>query len=610
MVEWKQDKQISCYEVISMKNFKNVLGSLLLCSSLLWSALPVARAAEEPSDWAQSQVKDAISNGLVPNDLQSAYQQPITRQDFCRLAVTLVEVQEGKTIAQVLKAKNITLGTSPFGDSKDSSVLAANALGIVNGYEDGSFRPNGSISRQEAAKMLHETAKVLGATTGGAGLSYTDVGSIQSYAVSAVKFVSSQGIMNGVEGNRFAPTDPYTRQQAYVTMYRLLSTLESGGQPPSNPGTTGKELSASEISTICSPAVAFIVVYDADGQPQGAGSGFAVSSDGKIVTNYHVISGAHSATVTFTDKTQYKVEKVLGYDMARDVAVLKINATGLKTLALGDSAQVVSGQTIYTLGSPQGLENTIANGIISAVNRPMEGQSYIQITAPISPGSSGGALLDSQGRCIGIPTMYIGSGQNLNFAIPIDEVKPYLTQTKNMTLAQVANAKHQVKEYGIYFWEEYALYTGELNGEGEPDGTGKVVWSDGSTLEGSFARGMVNGKASYKDTRDGSSYVGDYVDDMFQGTGTLTFDDGQKYVGQFKEGYFHGQGTYYFEDGSWYTGTFSWDTMEGQGTYYYVTGEKYVGAFFNDLFHGYGTLYDATGQVIRTGKWVAGRFVS
>ncbi len=115
-------------------------------------------------------------------------------------------------------------------------------------------------------------------------------------------------------------------------------------------------------------------------------------------------------------------DSLLGSSIVNDIAILKIPGTGFDYLKIGDSAKVVGGQTIYTIGCPLGLENTISAGLISNPERLFDGQTWFQISAPISPGSSGGALINEFGEVIGITTGTFIDGQNLNLAIPIDQI--------------------------------------------------------------------------------------------------------------------------------------------------------------------------------------------
>ena len=164
-----------------------------------------------------------------------------------------------------------------------------------------------------------------------------------------------------------------------------------------------------------------------DDQPSASlGSGFVISSDGYILTNAHVIDGANVVTVKLTDKREYKA-KVVGSDKQSDVAVLKIDASGLPTVKIGDPAQSKVGQWVVAIGSPYGFDNTVTSGIISAKSRALPDENYtpfIQTDVPVNPGNSGGPLFNLQGEVIGINSMIYsqtGGFQGLSFAIPINE---------------------------------------------------------------------------------------------------------------------------------------------------------------------------------------------
>jgi len=197
-----------------------------------------------------------------------------------------------------------------------------------------------------------------------------------------------------------------------------------------------KTLTAAQIYEKCSDAVFYIQVYDADKKIIASASGFFINIKGLAVTNYHVIEDAYSAEIKLSDGKTYSVSKVLGYDKDKDIAILQINADITTSLAQGDSNNLSSGQQIYTISSPLGLQNSISEGIISSPKRIVAGQAYIQITAPISAGSSGGALLNEQGEVIGIATGGFEGGQNLNVAIPIYELAN-IPLSSNLTLSQV-----------------------------------------------------------------------------------------------------------------------------------------------------------------------------
>lgn len=164
---------------------------------------------------------------------------------------------------------------------------------------------------------------------------------------------------------------------------------------------------------------------------ESLGSGVILTADGTIITNNHVIEGATDIKVSLSDKKEYTA-KLVGTDKASDVAVLKINATGLPTLPLGDSSTLKVGDLVFAIGDPFGVGETATMGIVSAKGRgpnPLIGriedyQNFIQTDASINPGNSGGALVDLHGNLVGINTAILsgGSGGNvgIGFAIPID----------------------------------------------------------------------------------------------------------------------------------------------------------------------------------------------
>jgi len=158
--------------------------------------------------------------------------------------------------------------------------------------------------------------------------------------------------------------------------------------------------------------------------PRGVGSGFIVSADGFVMTNAHVVEGADDVIVTLTDKREFKA-RIIGSDRRTDVAVVKIEATGLPAVKLGDAARVRVGEWVMAIGSPFGLENTVTAGIVSAKQRDTgDYLPFIQTDVAINPGNSGGPLINMRGEVIGINSqIYSRSGgfQGISFAIPIDE---------------------------------------------------------------------------------------------------------------------------------------------------------------------------------------------
>jgi S1-C subfamily serine protease len=194
-----------------------------------------------------------------------------------------------------------------------------------------------------------------------------------------------------------------------------------------------QQMSPQQIFQKVGGGVLLIEVFDNEGQKHGQGSGFAVADDGTVLTNYHVIRGMTRATARVGNTTA-EVEGVVAFDTDHDVAVVRLSPAPKTILALGDSDVLKTGQKLVTIGSPLGLQNTISEGIVSGLRN-----GVIQMSDPISPGSSGGAVLDRYGRVVGISVAAMTAGQNLNFALPINWAKPYLKSGNLRTLADVTS---------------------------------------------------------------------------------------------------------------------------------------------------------------------------
>lgn len=174
--------------------------------------------AEQPSAWAKEQVKEAIEQKIVPIHLQSDYQKPVTRGEFCELAVALYEKKTGSVIDQLAN----------FTDTGEISIRKMGGLGIVSGMGDGSFAPNRMLTREQAAVMLVNLYRAMGYSVAEERTSFRDREEISSWAVTAVGQAQASGIMRGMSENRFEPGGRYTREQSIVTMMNLYSKGDRG----------------------------------------------------------------------------------------------------------------------------------------------------------------------------------------------------------------------------------------------------------------------------------------------------------------------------------------------------------------------------------------------
>ena len=246
--------------------------------------------------------------------------------------------------------------------------------------------------------------------------------------------------------------------------------LWSEPQTAQSAGLTSEENSNIGIYRAASPATVNInsTVYQRDWFLQvypvrESGSGFLIDADGRILTNYHVVSGgAPSIEVTLDNKTKYKA-RTLGFDRRNDMALIKIDPREkLPFLRLGESGNLLVGQKVLAIGNPFGLEGTLTVGIISSLGRTIQDENgarledMVQTDAAINPGNSGGPLLNSSGDVIGINTAIYGPGSNIGigFALPINRAKamladyssrgrvtrPYIGITTSFLSAEIAEA--------------------------------------------------------------------------------------------------------------------------------------------------------------------------
>ena len=218
---------------------------------------------------------------------------------------------------------------------------------------------------------------------------------------------------------------------------------------------------APQIAEKALAATVYLEMQDSKGVPLGFGSGFFVR-DNLIATNYHVIEGAACGTAKLVSQfTTYTIEGVTATDKTNDLALLKVTMSGINPLPLGNSSDVKIGEPVYVAGNPRGLEGTFSNGIISSRRDPYTTER-LQMTAPISPGSSGGPVLNSKGEVIGVSFMTLVGGQNLNFAIPSRYLTELLTES---TLAKpLAEGNRSISAETYFTWGNTKYDLGDYKG--------------------------------------------------------------------------------------------------------------------------------------------------
>ncbi len=308
---------------------------------------------------------------------------------------------------------------------------------------------------------------------------------------------------------------------------------------------------ASELYEQSVKYVGEIITYDRSGYEYALGTGIVISSDGVIVTNYHVIEGAYSAKITIGELT-YTVKSVLAYDAAIDLAVLKINASGLDYANVCKKAVSV-GDTVYAIGSSRGMTNTYSQGIITYANRVVENVAYVQHDASIAQGNSGGPLINAYGEVIGINTWMMADSQNLNFAIFTTELDNLVYQ-EPLTLAELYRQEDNAFAELVAYIQTYGTY--ESDGEYYRLELGEEYSSDYTSVYSRYA----------------FYYPGDHIV-------TLDFliDYGDNWV--------------YFEIDEALDGTYYWEYFDDNCE---MSGTLYAETYSEDCLLGYG--YDTVGS--------------
>ncbi|MBQ7624106.1 MAG: trypsin-like peptidase domain-containing protein [Clostridia bacterium] len=385
---------------------------------------------------------------------------------------------KGKSDTEFYPAGNVTVAETLALACRLNSIYNTGAADFVQGtpwyevYENYAIK-NGIIKEGEFKQLnvnatRSQFAAILSRSLPAAALAeinYISDGAIPDVSASAenakeIYLLYRAGVLTGNDDKgTFTPNSSIQRSAVAAIVTRMADTslrrsftLEAGA-----------ELSSEDIYAKCSPAVFYIEVYDVNNQALGSGSGFFIEPSGIAVTNFHVIKDAYWAKILMPGSNNaYEVAGVCDYDKNFDWAVIKVNVNNTAYLERETTA-AVGGAKVYAIGSPEGLVNTISEGIVSNPQRVMGGVPYIQTSAAISHGSSGGALIDKYGKVIGITSAGIESGENLGFALPISVIDGYKTD-KTVSLSDRMKKDSQYTEQEMaevclwHFWKQNANF--------------------------------------------------------------------------------------------------------------------------------------------------------
>ena len=269
---------------------------------------------------------------------------------------------------------------------------------------------------------------------------------------------------------------------ALVTFAFVAAHLLNAAQKPASakqplaknkPGATSTE--AASIEALTASALKSVVVikhFGRDGKEDGLGAGFVISADGLIATSLHVIGEARPITVQLADGQRHEVTEVFASDRNFDLAVIRIAASKLPALPLGDSDSLKQGAAVIALGNPLGLEHSVVRGVVSA-RREVEGAEMIQVAIPIEPGNSGGPLLDLRGRVHGILTLKSVMTRNLGFAMPANLLKSLLEKPNPVPMSRwLTIGALPPRDWQPLFGARWSQKAGRIQVEGEGKGFG------------------------------------------------------------------------------------------------------------------------------------------
>lgn len=308
---------------------------------------------------------------------------------------------------------------------------------------------------------------------------------------------------NTVEGKILVWTPEYIKIDFYgVVLKYSLEEVEhiddkDEGVVPIEPSRgkaviSGTEKIPAQIFEEVSGSVVVIVAQMPNGVSQG--SGFIMDSSGVIATNFHVVAGAEEIEVRLKNGKRYQAAGIINYDIQRDICIIKIDAGNLPAARLGDSDNLGQAQRLITIGAPFGLDYSISDGLLSGI-REMVGRKVLQFTAPISPGNSGGPLFNMQGEVIGVTTFVITGAQNLNFAVPVNDVKRLYSTPKYISMKEFVGRVS--KAYSFYELALKALYVND--GKSVVEYVTKAVEADPEFLDAQILLGVVLGEAGLVD---------------------------------------------------------------------------------------------------------------
>ncbi len=370
-----------------------------------------------------NQFTDVVESAWYAESVKTAYELSLVNGTSDTTFSPNDNITIAETITLASRLNNIYYGNSHFFDSGDvwykPYVDYAIEKGIIKANEYinyNEFATRSQFAQIFASALPDEALKKINNV---ADNSIPDV-PMQSDYSNAVYELYRAGVLTGNDAKgTFAPNTNIQRS-AVAAIISRMTNAELRENIALGEIKSDSLMSSEEIYSKYSPAVFYIELYNENGTSISSGSGFFIRNDGVAITNYHVIEGAYSAKITLPGtKMTYDVTGVYACNKEEDWAVIQVDGSDFLALDIDSDENVKAGQKVYAIGSPLGLQNTISEGLLSNKKVVLDNVEYYQISAPISHGSSGGALLNENAQVIGITSASFVVGQNLNLAIPM-----------------------------------------------------------------------------------------------------------------------------------------------------------------------------------------------
>jgi S1-C subfamily serine protease len=382
---------------------------------------------DKSSSYARQAISELLEKDILTGDNNGNFnpQDNITRTQMIAIIVRVLDL-DMKNLPD-----NATFKDVPKSHWAFPYVEAAYRNGIITGTTQDTFGVDALCTREQMTAMfvrgLGITTKEIDAAYGTSKINkLADRNMLSGWSRSYVEFALSTGLMTGTSNTTFNPMEYAKREQAAIVTSRFLDNqiLIKTSLSKDN------ELTIKEIAAL-EKSVLLINTYDKSGVAFAQGSGFCIAP-GLFLTNYHVLEGASSYKINDNAGKEYEVQGIVKYDADLDLAIIKTKVLiGMTPLKIGSKGMVSKGDGIVAIGSPQGLQNSISEGIVSGLRSFDYGKvgnvDTIQITAAISQGSSGGPLFDMKGYVIGVTTAMSEDGTQ-KFAVAIDHAKSWIQE--------------------------------------------------------------------------------------------------------------------------------------------------------------------------------------